>query len=230
MARQSLFLLGGDSTTFESVAEEFVPVAGGYGATIALLLAGAQGWEDYLPRYTQPWTRRGVKQIHAIVPAGDGTLDLEAVSAKLREATGIFIGGGDTPTYHQLFATEPIRSMIRERFQEGVPIAGLSAGALIVPQICTIPPEDTGDVSVRIVTGLGLVSGLIVGVHFSEWNSLPYILEAMSKTRTAVGLGIDGAACAILENGQFKRALGESVYRIEMTDFEAKAYKVLSAA
>jgi hypothetical protein len=40
MAGQSLFLLGGDTTIFEAVAEEFVPAAGGSGATIALLLAG----------------------------------------------------------------------------------------------------------------------------------------------------------------------------------------------
>ncbi len=70
MAGQRLFLLGGHTTTFEEFAEEFVPAAGGSGAIVALLLAGGQGWEDYVPRYTQPWVRRGVKQIHAIVPDG----------------------------------------------------------------------------------------------------------------------------------------------------------------
>jgi cyanophycinase len=228
MAGQSLFLLGGDTTIFEAVAEEFVPAASGSGASIALLLAGGPGWEEYVPRYTQPWVRRGVKQIHIIVPDRDGTLNLEAVSVRLQETSGMFIGGGDTPTYHRLYAAEPVRSMLRERYQAGVPIAGLSAGALIIPQLCAIHPKEPGDVCARITTGLGLVSGLIVGVHFSERNSLPHLLEAMSATQTATGLGIDGPACAILENGEFKRALGESVYRIEMTDFETKAYRVIS--
>jgi len=229
MTGQRLFLLGGDSTIFESVAEEFVPAAGGSGTTVALLLAGGPRWEDYVPRYTQPWVRRDVKRIQLIVPDRDGTLNLETASVRLHEATGIFIGGGDTPTYHKLYASEPMRSIIRERYEEGVPIAGLSAGALIVPQVCAISPKDSGDVCVRVVHGLGLISGLIVGVHFSEWNTLPHLLEAMSKTRTSVGLGIDGGACAVLENGEFKRALGESVYRVEMTDFESKAYRVISA-
>ena len=229
MVRKLLFLLGGGSAIFDMVAEEFIPAAGGCDSTIALLLTGAQGWEDYVPQYTQPWVRRGITQHHIIVPDENRSLDVDAVSAKLYEATGIFIGGGDTPTYHRLYATEPIRSIIRERYQQGVPIAGLSAGALIAPEVCAIPPEDTGDPSVRIVTGLGLVRGLILGVHFSEWDALPHVLEAMVKTRTAFGLGVDESACAVLENGQLKHVLGHSVYRIEMTDFETRAYKMTIA-
>ena len=230
MVRKLLFLLGGGNAIFDMVAEEFIPAAGGSDSILALLLTGARGWEDYVPQYTQPWVRRGVTQHHIIVPDENGCLDVDAVSAKLYEATGIFIGGGDTLTYHRLYVTEPIRSIIRERYQQGVPIAGLSAGALIVPEVCAIPPEDTGDPSVRIVTGLGLVCGVIVGVHFSEWDALPHVLEAMVKTRTAIGLGIDESACAVLENGQLKRVLGHSVYRIEMIDFEARAYRISSAA
>jgi cyanophycinase len=230
MVRSLLFLLGGGSTIFDAVAEEFVPAAGGLGAAIALLLAGAEGWEDHVPHYTQPWKRRGVTQCYTIVPGKSGTLDLDTVLARLREATGIFIGGGNTPTYRRLYATEPIRSVIRERYREGVPVAGLSAGALIAPKVCAIPPEDTGDSRVRVVPGLGLVSGLIVGVHFTEWNALPHMVEAMVETRTAAGLGIDEAACAVFENGELKRVLGQSAYEIELTDFAARTYEVTSAA
>lgn len=161
-----LLLLGGGGTIFDAVAEEFIPAAGGPDSTIALLLTGEEGWEDYVPQYTQPWIRQGVTQYYTIVPGKSGTLDLDTALARLREATGIFIGGGDTPTYRRLYATEPIRSIIRERYREGVPIAGLSAGALVAPEVCVIPPEDTGDSRVRIVPGLGLVSGLIVWHYF----------------------------------------------------------------
>ena len=224
--RELLFLLGGGGATFDSVADEFVPAAGGRAAAIALLLEGAPGWENYLPQYTQPWTQRGVTRHYTILPDENGDLDLETASAKLHEATGIFIGGGNTPNYHRLFATEPIRSLIRERYQQGVPFAGLSAGALIAPTVCAIPPEDTGDTSVVIVTGLGLVDNLIVGVHFTEWDALPHVLEAMKQTRTATGLGIDESACVVLEDGQVKQVLGRSVYEIKMTDFETGTYRI----
>ncbi|MBC8445863.1 MAG: Type 1 glutamine amidotransferase-like domain-containing protein [Chloroflexi bacterium] len=227
--RRLLFFLGG-SAAFDVVAEEFVPAAGGCDATIALLMQGGREWQKYVPEYTQPWIRRGVSRYYPIVPGENGRLDLDAVSAKLREATGIFIGGGHTPTYHRLYATEPIRSVLRESYQRGVPIAGVSAGALIAPEICMLPPDETDDGSLQIVDGLGLVSDLIVGVHFTELNALPGVLEAMARTQTRVGWGIDEPACAVFEDGEFKGTLGRSVYEIVMTDFETKACRMKERA
>jgi len=225
MPHKLLFLLGG-SAAFDVAAEEFVPAAGGRNSTIVLLMQGGRGWEKYVPEYTQPWIRRGASRYYPIAPDEDGTLDLDAVSAKLREATGIFIGGGHTPTYHRLYATEPVRSIIRESYHRGIPIAGMSAGALIAPEICALPPDETDDASLKIVAGLGLVGELIVGVHFTERNALPSMLEAMTRTQTRTGLGIDESACAVFEDGQFKRVLGQAVYEIVMTDFGTKAYRM----
>jgi cyanophycinase len=114
--------------------------------------------------------------------------------------------------------------------KRGFPWPACLPQPLIAPEVCAIPPEDTGDASVRIGTGLGLVSDLILGVHFTQWNALPHVLEAMARTRTALGLGIDEAACALLEDGQLKRVLGRSVYEIVMTDFEAMAHRITETA
>lgn len=225
MPRRLLFLLGG-SAAFDAVAAEFVPAAGGSDAIIVLLMQGSYGWEKYLPEYTQPWIRRGASRYYPIAPGENGILDSHAVSAKLREATGIFISGGHTPTYHRLYATESICSLLRKSYHRDVPIAGVSAGALIAPEICVLPPEETDDGSLQIMAGLGLVSELIVGVHFTEWNTLPSVLEAMARTETRTGWGIDESACAVFEDGRFKGALGRCVYEIVMTDFEAQAYRV----
>lgn len=105
----------------------------------------------------------------------------------------------------------------------------MSAGALIAPEICVLPPDETDDASLKIVAGLGLVGELIVGVHFTERNALPSMLEAMTRTQTRTGLGIDESACAVFEDGQFKRVLGQAVYEIVMTDFEAKTYTMSTA-
>lgn len=225
MAHRLLFLLGG-SAAFDVVAEEFVTAAGGSNATIVLLTQGGEKSKKHVPEYTQPWIQRSVSRYYPIVPEEDGTMDLDVVANKLHGATGIFIGGGHPPTYHRLYATEPIRGILRESYHKGVPVAGCSAGALIAPEICVIPPKDTGDTSVRTVTGLGLVCDLIVGVHFTEWNALLTLLEAMVKTQTQAGWGIDESACAVFEDGQFKRALGRAVYEIVMTDFKTRTYRM----
>ena len=123
-------MLGG-SAAFDVAAEEFVPAAGGHQAKIALLLQGGSDWEKYVPGYTEPWIRRGVAHHHVIVPNETRAWDIDQVAVKLGEATGIFIGGGHTPTYRHLYATEPLRSVIRERYRAGIPVAGVSAGAFI---------------------------------------------------------------------------------------------------
>lgn len=220
-----LFLLGG-SEAFDAVAAEFVPAAGGRDSRIVVLAQSSGGWEKHESEYVQPWIREGVFQYYPIVPDEKGALDLDTASAKLREATGIFIGGGHTPTYHRLYATEPIRSVIRERYQEGVPIAGVSAGALIALEICVLFPEAEGD-SFQILPGLGLVKDVMLGVHFSDRRALPELLEAMVKTQTEMGWGIDGAACAVLEDGSFKGVLGQSVYEIKMEDFDTTSYRMV---
>jgi len=218
-------LLGG-SAAFDVVTEEFVPAAGGRDATIALLLQGGAGWEKYVPGYIQPWIQRGVSQYHPIAPDENGDWDLDTISARLCEATGIFIGGGHTPTYHRLYATEPLRSIIRERYHQGVPVAGVSAGVLIAPENCVLTSDETGDTTLNVVAGLGLVSNIIVGVHFTEQKGLPHLLDAMAQTRTRIGWGIDDSACAMFEDGQFKKTLGRSVYEIVMSDFETKAHRM----
>ena len=92
--------------------------------------------------------------------------------------------------------------------------------------LCVLPPDETDDGSLQIVAGLGLVSDLIVGVHFTELNALPSVLEAMARTQTQAGWGIDEPACAVFEDGQFKGTLGRCVYEIVMTDFETGAYRM----
>ena len=229
MSGKLLFLLGG-SAAFDLVAAEFVPAAGGVDAAIALLLQGGSDWHKYVPEYVEPWLQRGVTRYHPIVPDEHGILDLDAIAATLREATGIFIGGGNTPTYHQLYATEPVRSLIRERYQAGVPVAGVSAGAALMPEICVLARDETSDGVLRTEEGLGLVGNLVVEFHFSELNRLSHLLEAMAQVQADVGWGIDEPACMVFEDGQILRVLGRSVHRVVMTDRATGTHEVTKYA
>ncbi len=220
-----LFLLGGPGA-LDLAAEEFVPVAGGPAARIALLLAGGEGWERHLPEYTAPWARRGATRYDVIVPGRDGRLDLGAATAHIQAATGIYIGGGPTPAYRRLYASEPLRTLLRERCRAGVPLAGMSAGALLMPEHCAVPAEDTGTGRPALLPGLGLVEEALVGVHFGEWNALPGVLEAMAHARTPLAWGLDEGACAVFRGGRFDHALGHWVHRIEMADFDQCTYRM----
>jgi len=221
-----LFLLGGDIEVFGLIADDFIAAAGGPDATIAILLGGGAGWERHIPSYLEPWHSRGVRHTHVIVPDDDGQLDPEAASAQIREATAIVVGGGDTPGYQRLYATEPLRTVIRDRHPEGVPYAGLSAGALIASDPCVILPREAAGGQVHILPGLGLLQGLVIGVHFNRPGRLPYMLEAMRQTATHAGLGINEAACVVLQNGKPIRVLGDGAYEITLEDAVTGSYAI----
>ena len=222
--QRKLFLLGG-SAAFEIAAAEFSSASGGRDANVALLLQGGPNWQKYVAEYVRPWAEHGATRYAVIVPDDHGKLNLSDLTATLSKSTGIFIGGGHTAAYRLLYATEPVRSVIRTRYSEGIPIAGCSAGALIAPEICAFHPGE-GDEGKLVADGLGLISGFVVGVHFSGENVLSNLLAAMAASHTLSAWGIDDSACVMFEENRFKCVLGHSAYEINMTDFATKTYSI----
>lgn len=222
-----LFLLGGSEELFYAVAERFIPAAGGRNGNIALLISGSSGWERYVPHYTTPWKECGLEHYEVIVPDEYGMINHASAIRIIQHATGIFIGGGHTPTYQRLFATDPLRQVLQAQYAKGIPFAGLSAGALLMPDICAIPPEDTGNPKVAITTGLALLPDMIVSVHFSECHALPHVLDAMTLTTTAKAIGIDEDACIVLYDGQIAEVFGGNAYQITMHNFATQTYNMI---
>ena len=222
---RTLFLLGGGSGILDAVNEAFVAAAGPR-PVLALLLQGGPGWERFLPQYLEPWLRRGVQEYTILVPDPRGELDTAAAVAVLRAATGIFIGGGNTEIYRRLYATEPIRTVIREGYRQGVPVAGLSAGAILAAEVALLLPEEAGSDTVEVAEGLGLLPNCVAGVHFTEFDALPDVLTAMRQARVPHALGLDEEAAAVLEDERLRGIIGRGVYRITMTDFATPAYTI----
>ena len=73
---------------------------------------------------------------------------------------------------------------------------------------------------------LALLPDMIVGVHFSECNSLHHVLDAMTVTRTANGISIDEAACVELQDGQVVDVFGGDAFKITMHDFITQKYTI----
>lgn len=211
-----LFLFGGNPSQYEAQTE-FIAAAGGSAAEVVLLLVRRPGWEAYLPRYLDPWIQRGTRAHHVILPEEDGSLDESEVEARLRQATGIFIGGGHTATYQSYYAQGRVAEVIRERYREGVPVGGSSAGALLFPEVCRMSPWDTDSGTAQSRPGLGLLTGCLVSVHFISRQDEQNIVEAMIETRIPSAWGIDDDACAVFCNEVFSHAFGGGVYRLQFS-------------
>ena len=223
MSNRLIFLLGGP--IFNAVAEHFVPQAGGKNASIALLLFG-NFKKEYLPDYVQPWLERGISKYHVITPQEDGTINVAVALEKISKSSGIFIGGGPTDEYQRLYTVDPIKKVLQAKYRQGIPIAGLSAGAMIIPEICGYGIGEKEDFPVQILPGLGLLKKCIMGPHFTERQVLPKMLHAMVLAKVNTGWGIDEAACAVFKNEKFAGVIGKGVYEITMTESKTKEHRI----
>ncbi len=201
----TLFLCGG-ATALAHSAGAFAAALGG--GRVALLLEGGAQLERYVPRYVRPWLAHGLSGYDVIAPDAAGRFDAESALEIIRQADGVFVGGGNTAVYHRLYAAGPIGEMIRQRCLQGMPYGGMSAGMLIAGQVCPLDPEETGEKEVRLVEGLGLFGGVLLEPHFSAQNQLNHLEAYLALSGIAQGWGVDDRTCVVLRPGQEPEVIG----------------------
>lgn len=209
-----LFLFGDLRDNLPDLVGPFVAAAGGAAADIVLLLMGGELSRQYLPRYRDPLLAAGAAAVTPILPGADGSLPPAAL-AQMRAATGILMGGGTPARYRDLYATGELGALIRERYRQGVPYAGVSAGALLAAGTCALagnrveapgnrywvrPLYEAEPQPLILGAGLGLLPGGVVDVHLAEWGALPRLLAVLERTGARFGIGVDEPACVYLQD------------------------------
>lgn len=215
-----LFLFGDIGENFDSTCLPFLQAAGGKQACIAVIGLGGPTWDSYFTRvFKERWSRLGVKDVFSIAPDASMAFTEENLQV-LRTCTALLVCGGDTRRYKQAYVdNDLIRNIILERYNSGVPYAGVSAGALISVNPCIVwgnaVATETNTYVVRCVPnlsdkhalvtgeGLGLLTNCLIEPHFSEFGGFPRLVAAMEKTGVSRGVGIDEPICLeIIDQGK----------------------------
>jgi cyanophycinase len=141
--------------------------------------------------------------------------DAYAASAvdKIKGASAVFFTGGDQLRITSQLGASPAFACLQERFQEGLTIAGTSAGAACMPD--TMIFSGTSDQSGTITTlgmapGLGLLKGVVVDSHFAERGRFGRLLGAIAENPKNVGLGIDEDTALVLSADQKFEVIGSA--------------------
>ncbi|OIN67220.1 peptidase S51 [Exiguobacterium sp. KRL4] len=205
MVNQHLFLFGGCPPFTPGLCKTFVSCLNGTGP-VALLYVPRSGssWSDYAPIYTEALTACGATAFFHLPLSASPTADqLEQLSA----CAGIIISGGETERYQQFIVHTPIGAIIQERFQQGVPVVGFSAGALLTPSECRIPAIDQREGKALVLEGLSLVDA-VISVHYDTWQEETNLLQAFETTMSRFGYGLPERAGIHLQNGQLVQQEG----------------------
>jgi cyanophycinase len=134
----------------------------------------------------------------------------DSIVEQVRNARGIFLGGGDQVKLVSVLGGTPLEEAIRDAYIDGAVICGTSAGAAALTKT-TLAGNEVDDegklVEQYIGPGLGLLGyHTLIDTHFTQRRRLYRLFVAIAEFPALMGLGIDEDTALIV-----KREIGTVV-------------------
>jgi len=189
----SLLLVGGGDLP-ETVRQRFLELAGGREARI-VLIPSASALPEAADRARALWQSAAVKSVQVLHATSRREADDPGFAGLLRDATGVWISGGDQSRLAALYDGTAVERGLRDLLLRGGVVAGTSAGASIVTDVMM---ADGGKAS----KGLGLLDHTVVDQHFSNRGRLPRLLALLRSHPGQAGIGIDQETAVLIHGGE----------------------------
>jgi dipeptidase E len=141
-------------------------------------------------------------------------VDLERMRAKFEKADVVYVGGGDTVFMIESWKQSGLLDLIKDAYERGVIIAGLSAGAICwFSDIYTDSLKTDDGVKYAMFKGLGWIDG-VVSPHY---NQRVDDFDKIVAENFSTAYGIEDDSALLIENGEIVGALssGGNVYRLK---------------
>ena len=194
MTRAFIFFLGGNERydTRNPLFSKMVKFAGADDARITIIPTASSQPEstaDFFRRFFKKFKPYSVEVVWLLSK-------LDASDAKnarmLDDATCIFFTGGDQEKIIKVIRKSRIHDVLLNKLDEDVVIAGTSAGAMALTDICIVDSRNMGlrEGDVEWSYGLDLARGIIVDTHFIERNRIWRLSQLVSRFPENVGIGI----------------------------------------
>jgi cyanophycinase len=137
----------------------------------------------------------------------------------LRDASLIYISGGDQSRFMSVVLNTPVMEAIQTAFVNGAVVAGTSAGAAVMSSLMITgnqkkhPEEEAGFTTIEadnieIAEGLGMLPGVIIDQHFIKRQRLNRLIAASIENPEKICAGIDEST-ALVVRGKEARVTGE---------------------
>jgi cyanophycinase len=183
------------------ILKRFVDLCGGRRAKIAVIPTASER-DDTGPRYERIFKDLGAKSVRSFDFASRADAENDKETDDLREASGIFLSGGNQLRLSTLLGGTLAAKALRRANAAGVPVAGTSAGAAFLSEHM-IAFGDEGATPrggmVTLAPGLGLTNRVIVDQHFRQRDRLGRLLAALAYNPFAIGLGLDEDTAVFLD-------------------------------
>jgi cyanophycinase len=204
-----LVLIGGaeDKTGDCVVLREFVRLAGGARARVAVLTVASEYPEEVGAEYLAVFQRLGVKQVEILDAREREQATEPALVEAVEHATGVFFTGGDQLRITNLLGGSVADQALHRRHDEGLVLGGTSAGAAMMAANMILEGKSGATPRVghvRIGPGMEFLHGVLVDQHFAQRGRSGRLLSALAQYPHQLGVGIDEDTALVLQGDEFE--------------------------
>ena len=202
----SLVIVGGGGMP-KDLMQQFVDLAGGVEKAKLVYVPCSEQNEITSPQRTvESWEKMGVQHATFIhTKDRQQANDDEAFLAPLRDATGIWFGGGRQWNFADSYYGTTAHKLMKEVLKRGGVIGGSSAGASIQARYLAratpisnfaimAPGYERG--------GLGFISGVAIDQHFSQRGRQKDMTQLVNRYPQMLGIGLDEGTAIIVQKSK----------------------------
>lgn len=212
-------IAAGGGALGDGVYEEFVRLAGGPAARIVLIpTAGDQygthdGWTAI-----EHLKKAGVTRLEILHTRSRSIADLEAFTAPLREATGVWLSGGRQWRLVDVYLHTRTHAELERVLQRGGVVGGNSAGASALASFLVRGGEANDVIAAPDRDeGFGFLRDVAIDQHLVARARETDMLEILKERPHLLGIGLNEGA-ALVVTRDLARVIGNPVAIYDITD------------
>ncbi len=214
-----LVIIGGAEDREEDcrILREFIRCAGGLEAKIIVMTVATEQSREVGDDYIRTFERLGVEDVRILDTMYRDDTSSESSLRAIQKATGVFFTGGDQARIVDTLKDTEIAKRLHQRFaDEGLVIAGTSAGAAMMPDMMIV--EGDAETNPRVDTaemgpGMGFLPDIVIDQHFAQRGRIGRLLSAMIQQSINLGFGIDENT-AVIVSGNIVKVVGEGAVTV----------------
>ena len=225
-------IIGGaeDKIRDRVILTRFCSLAGGGDGTVVVISTASSLGHLAGERYREIFTGLGIGTVRPLHAMTRAQANDETFARQLRDATGIFLTGGNQLRLSSTIGGTILAEAVLDRFRAGAVVAGTSAGASAMSSHMIAFGASGGTPKHRmaaLAAGLGVLPSVIVDQHFQQRNRYGRLLSVIAQNPSLLGVGVDEDTAGVVGPDHVMEVIGRgSITIVDGAAAETDAWDV----